>query len=755
MQMTRSTDQRALGFSGGRWRLSARRATAIIGIVVITLLALLIVISTKILHDRTIEAWRTELGNLSLVLAENTSQTMTSVSLVLDSLVENVDAANVQDQASLITAFKNAQTYQMLHDKISGLPQISVATIVGADGQVINFTRSFPAAATNLADRDYFIYHLHHPDQGIFISKPVQNRSDGKWLFYFSRRIENAKGQFLGIVLLGLSCDFFGDFYKNVSLGNQSAVSLYLRDYSLLARWPATESLLGKQFLAGPTFQVMEGEQTHDVVLTRAPRAAEDFKSVYRMTAVRLVRGFPLIINVTITEDLFLSGWRGTVQLLGGIALVSLLALSVAFLLMAIILKRREQDAKEAFVLKTQADSASESKSRFLATMSHEIRTPMHGIIGMTELMLETKLDSVQHAYASNVRSGARGLMRILNEILDFSKIEAGHMEFEMISFDPVQLIYDVINLHKSTADQKNLLIDTSISLSSPKWVDGDPIRIRQVLGNLIVNAIKFTPAGKITIYFSAHADLANPDMVHLRYSVLDSGIGISEEAQGNLFEPFSQADNTMSRKYGGTGLGLAICKRLVELMYGQISCVSSLGLGSSFTFRIRSRISDHAPTDLSLIDTVTSAALVQSPIAPAPTAPRVLVIEDTEINRQLVRILLTKRGCVVEEVENGQLALDALEQSHFDLVLMDCMMPVMDGYEATRRLREREAASGVSRMPVIGLTASAIKGDRERCLYAGMDDYLTKPCAAKEFLATVGRWIELKPIVVVSVERE
>ncbi|MEB0010079.1 ATP-binding protein [Glaciimonas sp. Gout2] len=753
--MTRSTDKRTLYFGNARWRLSARRATAVIGIVVITLLALLIVVSTKILHDRTIEAWRTELGNLSLVLAENTSQTMTSASLVLDSLVENVESANVHDQAGLIKAFRTSSTHQMMHDKISGLPQINVATIIGVDGEVINITRSFPVPVLNLSDRDYFKYHSHNADPGIFISQPVQNKVNGKWLFYISRRIEDANGHFLGVVLLGLASDFFGDFYKNVSLGNQSAVSLYLRDYTLVARWPPTNALLGKKFLAGPTFAVIEENKNHDVILSRSPRAADDFKKVYRMSAIRLVRGYPLIVNVTITEDLFLGGWRGTVQLLGGIALVSLLALSIAFVLIAIVLKRREQDAKEAFLLKTQADSANESKSRFLAMMSHEIRTPMHGIIGMSELMLETKLDSVQLAYASNVRSGARGLMRILNEILDFSKIEAGHMEFEMISFDPVHLIFDVIDLHKANAKQKNLVIDTSISLTAPKWVDGDPIRIRQILGNLIVNAIKFTPSGKITIYFSAHADVANLDMVHLRYSVLDSGIGISEEAQINLFEPFIQADNTTSRKYGGTGLGLAICKRLVELMHGQISCVSSLGLGSSFTFRIRSRISEKEPVDLSSIESIPPANLAPLPLTPVlqTYAPRVLVIEDTEINRQLVRILLTKRGCVVEEVENGELALDALALRHFDLVLMDCMMPVMDGYEATRLLREKEAATGAPRMPIIGLTASAIKGDRERCLAAGMDDYLTKPCTANEFIATVGRWIELKTIVVLRPE--
>ncbi|KAF3998979.1 hybrid sensor histidine kinase/response regulator [Glaciimonas immobilis] len=749
MSLIRPTEKRRSCRALGSWGLSARRATAIIGIVVITLLAVLIVISAKILHDRTIEAWGTELGNLSLIIAENTSQTMTSSALVLDSIIENIEAADIHDQAELVQAVGNVQTFQTMRDKISGLPQISVATIVGADGQVINTTRSFPVPVINLKDRDYFAYQQQNRDAGMFISKPVTNKTNGKWIFYIGRRLESPDGKFLGIVTIGISSDFFGNFYKNVSLGEHSAVSLYLRDYTLVARWPPLEHLIGKKFVTGPTFEVGEQKWTDNVILSRAPRAADDFKKVYRMSAIRLVRGYPLIANVTITEALFLGSWRRTVQLMGGIALISLLALSIAFMLIASILKRREQDAKEAFLLKAEADSANESKSLFLATMSHEIRTPMHGIIGMSELMLDTKLDATQLAYANNVRSGARGLMRILNEILDFSKIEAGQMELETIAFDPAQVIFDVIALHKVNAEKKHLVIETSLSLSSSKWVDGDPVRIRQVLGNLLVNAIKFTPSGTITIYCSAHPDILAPEVVHLRYSVLDSGIGMSEAAQARLFEPFRQEDNTTSRKYGGTGLGLAICKRLVELMHGQINCASSLGLGSSFTFRILCRASTIAFPHFPVIDSEPGKP-VALPLRQEPlNAMRILVIEDTEISRQLVRVLLTKRGCIVEEVENGQLALDALLLKEFDLVLMDCMMPVMDGYEATRQLRQREAVSGAMRVPVIGLTASAIKGDRERCLAAGMDDYLTKPCTASEFMATVSRWIPLGPPIV------
>jgi CheY-like chemotaxis protein len=331
--------------------------------------------------------------------------------------------------------------------------------------------------------------------------------------------------------------------------------------------------------------------------------------------------------------------------------------------------------------------------------------------------------------------------MKIINEILDFSKVEAGHMEIDLVTFDPVLLINELIELHRPGANAKQLQIKAEIGATGRMLAIADANRIRQVLSNLINNAIKFTPAGSVTVSFEAVPDPVDPLLVQLDYRVADSGIGISAQAQQRLFEPFVQADNTIGRKYGGTGLGLAICKRLVELMHGEITCHSEIGSGTRFVFRIPARI---AAQPAVVAPAIASEAPVQTELPPQQTvvqALQVLVVEDTEMNRQLVRILLGKRGYVVEEAVNGALAVEMRERKRYDLILMDCMMPVMDGYEATRVLRAREALSGDPRTPIIALTASAIDGDRERCLKAGMDDYLAKPFSAAQLIAVIEKW--------------
>jgi signal transduction histidine kinase len=657
--------------------------------------------------------------NLSRVFEEHTVRTLQGIDQ--SALFLRYQYEKVGDKISIAEHLKEGMFQMRLFNQMGIMNEHGILTHSSVDQGI----------GIDLSDREHFKVHIPADTEKIFISKPVLGRASGKWSLQISRRINKKDGSFGGVVVVSLDPDYLTSFYRQIDIGKTGIVALSGADGVVRARRIGNEVSYGQDLSQSPIIK----KALIDGVGTAVNVSAID--GVRRRYGYRKVHDYPLWVFVAVGEEEALTEANSRRRIY--LAFGGLLSILIAGFALAVtqILRRQVRIATQFRLSQEQAEVANLAKSQFLATMSHEIRTPLNGILGMAQVLMDDKMgDEQRRDYARIILNSGQTLLTLLNDVLDLSKVEAGKMELSNTVFEAKQLVEETTRLFALSAEEKGLSIEAKWKGPPGERYEADAVRLRQMLSNLINNAIKFTNQG--FVHVEAFVVGQDDQQAMLEFSVSDSGIGISPEKQAGLFHPFSQVDGSTTREYGGTGLGLSIIHRLAHLMGGTVGVESQPGQGSRFWFRVRVDIRKGKQGS----DTQEIPASVGQSDSLMRTG-QVMLVEDNVVNRKVAEFLLKKLGLEFLSVENGQEAVNALRNgARPNLILMDMQMPVMDGVTATEHIRAMEAQAGTGRLPIIALTANAFEDDRQRCREAGMDDFITKPINMEALKAVIAKWI-------------
>ncbi|MEN0074689.1 MAG: ATP-binding protein [Paracraurococcus sp.] len=736
-------------------RIDLRRARILSFAVLLTGLALATVVVAMLLEARE-ESW-----NRAILTARNASRAVAS------DLARTIQGFDLQLLAAAEAGDDTAAALRV------GPPcSEAAATCLPAPGQILLLdAETPPGRAAGLLGEVALRFHRAHADGGLHIGRPDRRPRNGGadggadgWVVPLSRAIGQPDGAVRGVLLATLPLVTLRPLLERMELGLKGALTLLREDGAVILRLP--EAPPAGEEAAGAWREVpremLAAASGDDEFVGFARR-----DGVERLQVLSRIEGTPLLLMATVATAAIDAPWRRQAWITGGATLLLLLCLAAATAMMqrdfsrrrlaeaaarnaattaalardaamraqALAEERREM-AERAQALEEEnrqlaearaqaADRLARQRSEILAVMAHEIRTPLTGVIGFAELLATADLPAESHGHAETVLHSGKVLLAVVNDLLDLAKLEAGKISIESVAFSPPELLRQSLDLARPLAGRKGLRMALDLAPGLPERVSGDPIRLRQVIDNLIGNAVKFTEAGGITLRAMGQAGAA-PGETLLRIEVIDTGIGIAPEAVPRLFTMFEQAEAGPARRFGGTGLGLAICRRLLEAMQGRIGVESVPGQGSRFWFEVPLAMAEGAPQ-----------AEVSGPAGPpAPAAPRrVLVVDDVEANRILVRTHLERAGHAVTLAADGSGAVDAAARQRFDLILLDVHMPVMDGTEAARRIR---AGGPNAATPIMALTADVSGAQRARLEEAGMNAVLTKPASPAALLAAV-----------------